>query len=343
MNNSESGSERNSGNEPSGKISPPVEAETTQIEVAEKEEKSADRLPRWGVGTAKQRLMSFGMVLAYAVIFYLLFRIVGLLLIGTRSLPPQIRSTLGEVLAALCAIGATLIAAKLERRKFSSYGFGDRLAAPRFLWASLWGFVALTVFLLGLRVTQHYYFGAPGIHGAEIIKFGFFYLVLFLAVAVFEESLMRGYALFKLSEAIGFWPAVILLSILFGSGHITNKGESTFGVVAAGLFGVVIAYSILRSGSLWWAIGFHFMWDYSESFIYGVPDSGFVAPGHLLNSSFNGPAWITGGTVGPEGSYFILLVLAALAAVIHMTLPRQDQVISPQKHREPKFGDTEIL
>jgi len=323
MNDSENQIERSERQEPSAKtLTPAAEAGT---ELVPKQE-TAVALPLWGVGSPKKRLLAFGMVLAYAVIFYLLLRIVGLLLTGVRNLPAPTRNVLSEVLLALCAIGAAFIAAKLERRKFSSYGFGDRLALPRFFSASFWGFAALTVFLLGLRVTHHYYFGGPGIHGAEIVRFGLTYLVLFLAVAFFEESLTRGYPLFKLSEAIGFWPAVIVLSILFASGHISNKGESTFGVVAAGLFGVVIAYSILRSGSLWWAIGFHFMWDYSESFIYGVPDSGFVAPGHLLNPSFNGPEWITGGTVGPEGSYFILLGLAALALVIHVTLPRRKTV-----------------
>src|SRR5690242_16000546 len=107
MNNSESSSGQHSGNELDDKIAPPVDAEITRVEAAETAEKPADRLPRWGVGTAKQRLLSFGMVLAYALIFFLLFRIVGLLMIGARSLPPPIRSTLGEVLAALCAIGAT--------------------------------------------------------------------------------------------------------------------------------------------------------------------------------------------------------------------------------------------
>ena len=283
---------------------------------------SAGALPLWGIGGAKDRLIAFGVVLLYALIFTALARFVGFLLfVATRRLPGAVTNVIGEIWLALCAIGATFILAKLERRTFLSYGFGDRFAGPRFLWGVLWGFLALSLFLLGLRLTQHYYFGTPGIHGTEVVRYGLTYIVLFLAVALFEESLTRGYALFRLSEAIGFWPAVILLSIVFGSGHLANRGESIFGVIAAGLFGVVIAYSIFRTGSLWWAIGFHFMWDYSESFIYGVPDSGFVAPGHFLNSQFSGPAWITGGSVGPEGSYFILIVLAALAVVIHLTLP----------------------
>jgi hypothetical protein len=33
-------------------------------------------------------------------------------------------------------------------------------------------------------------------------------------------------------------------------------------------------------------------------------------PGHLLASSFHGPAWLTGGTVGPEGSVFDFVIMA---------------------------------
>jgi hypothetical protein len=67
------------------------------------------------------------------------------------------------------------------------------------------------------------------------------------------------------------------------------------------------------------AIGFHAAWDWGETYFYGVADSGQVAVGHLFNASFAGPQWITGGTVGPEGSYFcvaLLLLLFALFCVL---------------------------
>src|SRR5205085_11100093 len=111
-------------------------------------------------------------------------------------------------------------------------------------------------------------------------------------------------------------------SILFAYVHVSNPGEAPLGIGAVFVFGMMLAFSLWRTGSLLWAIGFHFMWDYSETFIYGVPDSGFVSPQHLLSAKFSGPAWITGGTVGPEGSWFIFLVLAAITLVIHFTYPK---------------------
>ena len=42
----------------------------------------------------------------------------------------------------------------------------------------------------------------------------------------------------------------------------------------------------------------------------GFRDSGTMVQGHLLNPSFHGAAWLTGGTVGPEGSVLVFVVIA---------------------------------
>jgi len=142
-------------------------------------------------------------------------------------------------------------------------------------------------------------------------------------VALFEENAFRGYLLHTLAEGLGFWPAAVLMSLLFAAVHVQNPGESKAGIVAVFAFGMMLAFSLWRTGSLLWAIGFHFMWDYSESFLYGVPDSGLVQPEHLLSTRLSGPAWITGGSVGPEGSWFIFVLLATVALTIHFLYPRR--------------------
>ena len=58
-------------------------------------------------------------------------------------------------------------------------------------------------------------------------------------------------------------------------------------------------------------LGIHSAWSWAELFFYGTPSSGFPSQGHLLNASFHGPVWLTGGTFGPEAGVpsLILLVL----------------------------------
>ena len=62
-------------------------------------------------------------------------------------------------------------------------------------------------------------------------------------------------------------------------------------------------------------IGFHAAWDWGETFFYGVPDSGEVAPGHLFSASLTGPNWLSGGSVGPEASWLCLLLIVCLFLV----------------------------
>jgi CAAX protease family protein len=287
------------------------------------EQRGPDALPLWPRIGIYERLVAFSMALIFAILFLVLWLSASFLIGTSRALPRgPVGQLAGELILAGCAVAATFLSARIEGRDSLAYGFRDARAFPRLLGGGAVGFLSLTCMLLGLRLSGHFYFGSPAIHGAEILSFGLLYIILFVLVGLFEETLFRGYPLFKLSQSVGFWPAAILLALIFARVHLGNSGETRFGVVSTGLFALVIAYSIFRSGSLWWAIGFHSIWDYSQSFIYGVPDSGLLLPGHLLNSRFAGPDWITGGSAGPEGSYLIVIVLAAIVVVIHFSLRR---------------------
>src|SRR5258706_5329642 len=68
-------------------------------------------------------------------------------------------------------------------------------------------------------------------------------------------------------------------------------------------------------------IGIHAAWDWAQSFVFGVPDSGITVAGHLLNPSFQGSKWMTGGTVGPEGSVVTLLGYVFAFALINFRFP----------------------
>jgi membrane protease YdiL (CAAX protease family) len=158
-------------------------------------------------------------------------------------------------------------------------------------------------------------FGHVVLHGARLVRFAAYWGVMFLLVGLFEEFLLRGYSQFTLSRGVGFWPAALTLSCAFGLIHLRNGGEEWPGLLAAAFIGLFFCLTLKRTGSLWFAIGFHAAWDWGETFFYSVPDSGMVAPGHLLSSSLHGAPWLSGGTVGPEGSILCFLVIAATLVV----------------------------
>jgi len=139
----------------------------------------------------------------------------------------------------------------------------------------------------------------------------------FVVVGLAEEYIFRGYALATLATGLGFWPSAILVSAAFGASHLRNPGEDGAGALAAAMISLFFCLTLRRTGSLWFAIGMHASWDYAQSFLYSVPNSGTVIPEHLLRSSLHGPAWLTGGSVGPEGSVLVFGVIGVVTVVFN--------------------------
>lgn len=140
--------------------------------------------------------------------------------------------------------------------------------------------------------------------------------LLWLALAAGEEGLDRGYAFVQLCRALSFWPAALLSSGWFLFGHIGNAGETLSGVLIAGLVGLLLCYSLRKTGSLWFALGFHAAWNFTQSAIFGFNNSGGGAPVSVFQPHLSGSAWLTGGWVGPEGSLLAFPALLALWWII---------------------------
>jgi len=186
------------------------------------------------------------------------------------------------------------------------------MLAAQFWQGMLLGFVSLSVLLLIMRAAGVFHFGGLALHGADIAKWAAIYAFVFLLVALREEFRARGYALYTLTAGIGFWPSAILTSLFFGLSHRGNSGEDWIGLFNVGAFGLLACLLLRRTGNLWMPIGLHLSFDWAETYFYGVANSGQTLPGHLLNSTFSGPAWLSSGTVGPEGSVFCTLLIVAL-------------------------------
>ncbi len=261
--------------------------------------------------------------LIYLAMAFAVFQVEAWLLMPVRSHMNELWFRLAmESSMMLAAILPSFVMARVEDRPFSDFGLPSRQAFGRNFWiGSLWGIVSLSVLVLALRIAGAFEFGSLALHGARIAKFAFFYAVFFLVTGFFEDFLIRGYSLWVLSRGMHFWPAAALLSIAFGYIHGSNPGEAPTGLVAAGLIGFFLCLTLRRTGDLWWAVGFHMAWDWGESFFYSVPDSGSLLPGHLLKSSFHGPDWLTGGSVGPEGSYLVFVVIGALWVLFDRAYP----------------------
>jgi uncharacterized protein len=236
----------------------------------------------------------------------------------------RLRSELIEELGiTLAAVIPSLILARVERRAWAGYGMPLRRAFGKLFWTgAVWGFAGITLLLATMRGIKVFSFGDLALHGARIVEFGGFWGAMFLLVALSEEFRFRGYPQFTLARGVGFWPAATALSAAFGMIHLGNEGESWAGVASAIAIGLFFCFTLRRVGNLWFAVGFHAAWDWGQTFLYSVPDSGMVERGHLLSSSLHGPAWLTGGSVGPEGSPLCLVVIAVIWIGFDKAYPR---------------------
>jgi len=227
---------------------------------------------------------------------------------------------LGELASFAAAYGAALIMSRLERKPADVYGlplsFRKSFCLGIFLGLSE---VSLLVGLIASR--GGYSFGSLALHGGALLGWGTLWAVAFVFVGLFEEFLFRGYTQHTLARGIGFWPAAVCLSLAFGAIHRGNSGENLVGVANVVVTGLVFAFALKRTGNLWLAVGWHASFDFGETFLFSVPDSGSVFDHHLSNAVLHGPAWLTGGSVGPEGSVFGFLTMGISALAIHLLFP----------------------
>jgi uncharacterized protein len=227
-------------------------------------------------------------------------------------------AALGELVMLLVAIFAAYVMARIERRPFAVYGLPWRKAAfARTAGGFLAGFAMISLVLLGMYGFHGFRITGIATHGVDLFLAALLWTTGALLIGMDEEFTTRGYAQFTLATGMGFWPAAIVLSLVFGALHIHNSGETPAGIAQVVVFALFMCIVLYRSGNLWLPIGIHAGWDWGESFFYGVPDSGLMAWHPFLTSSFSGPAWLSGGDAGPEGSVLSLVVLLIAAFIAY--------------------------
>ena len=149
--------------------------------------------------------------------------------------------------------------------------------------------------------------------GLEAALYGMGITGAILAVgAVNEELLFRGYPFQRLVEGWGPVSAVTVLSVLFGLMHLQNPDPTVLSTVNTMLAGVLLAVAYLRTRGLWLPIGLHFAWNFWMGPVLGFPVSGMEFPGGMLKAQAGEPAWLTGGSYGPEGSILTTVVVVAV-------------------------------
>jgi len=212
----------------------------------------------------------------------------------------------------LIALLCTLPFALYERRRIDSYGLMLSQALKHPLWEGVGagivmaGFVAIGMIALG-GMQVH----GLALAGEALVFSALAWLGANVLVGLGEEYFFRGYFLQALWRAIGFWPASIIIALLFAADHYFFKpGENIWDVITLVSISLLLCYSVLRTGTLWFAVGFHVAFDFMQLFVIGTPNGSHIPEGRMLDVTFNGPAWLTGGVLGTEASWLMYPMIA---------------------------------
>jgi CAAX protease family protein len=219
-----------------------------------------------------------------------------------------------EIQNFIVALVLTAVFAAYEGRRIDSYG----LPVDRALGRNTWEGMAAGVAMAGAVALGMMAFGGMKINGLAttgmpLLLSAIGWLLANVCVGVAEEFWYRSYFLQTLWKALGFWPGATLVALAFASDHYFYKaGENIWDVITLVSLSLLMSYSVLRSGTLWFAVGFHIAFDYMQLFVIGTPNGSLIPVGRLLDVTFQGPAWLTGGVLGTEASFLMYPAIALL-------------------------------
>lgn len=134
---------------------------------------------------------------------------------------------------------------------------------------------------------------------------------------------------------MGTWLALLISAIFFGVAHLANPGATATSVVAVALeAGLLLAAAYMVTRRLWFPIGIHIAWNYTQGNVFGISVSGNEAHG-LLQSTLVGPPLLTGGAFGAEASIVAIIVCLVAFAFLFRRALLMGRLAPPPWRRTP--------
>ncbi len=233
---------------------------------------------------------------------------------GNAALPTPMIAM--EVVFIGATLAATLVMSLIERRSILSYWLRDSNPWPKLFKGMVAGFLAIFALVGILYSARLLVFDRVVLSGPSILGYGLVWGLCFILVGIAEETAFRGYMHFTFTRGMNFFWASILTSSLFFAAHMGNGGENWIGLALVFAAGAFFCLALRLTGSLYWPIGFHAAWDWSQNYLFGTADSGLITQGRLLATHPQGnPMW-SGGADGPEGSLYALLILVVASGLL---------------------------
>jgi membrane protease YdiL (CAAX protease family) len=146
-----------------------------------------------------------------------------------------------------------------------------------------------------------------------------------IMASVGEELLFRGVMFRIFEQATGTLTALLVSALFFGMAHLASPNVTVLTAFAIAIeAGLLLGLAYVVTRNLWFPIGIHFAWNFTQSGIFGITNGGASSYG-LVAMNFAGPDWLTGGTFGPEASVVSIAVCLAAAVACGILVSRRGQ------------------
>jgi membrane protease YdiL (CAAX protease family) len=238
---------------------------------------------------------------------------------GSMSLLPYALLMVVRLTLDMLVIGVIVL---IQRRRFADFP----LIGPSMGWMILKGlvigFTVMVAAILAILAVGSAIAHLSHQSAASGLFFGSGWLVFDFVGALGEELAGRVAVILVVQPLIGWRGAILASGLLFIGIHIGNPGANWFWLLRLFLQGLLLAYAVYLTGSFWWSVGYHTGWNVASAPLFGAAGSGYLAQGHLFDFLPAGSIWITGGTVGPEGSVFAYLAMLAALILLIATTPK---------------------
>ena len=160
-------------------------------------------------------------------------------------------------------------------------------------------------------------------------------LLLMGVIAIAEEVVFRGYILSNLLESFNRWTALLCSALVFAFVHTGNPGAEPLAVINIFIAGVLLGINFTYTKKLWFAISFHFTWNFLQGPVMGYPVSGLRLHS-LVKTKLSGNSLLTGGDFGFEASV-LQTILFFLAMIVLLQYHRRE-ALNPGQKEKPAPG-----
>lgn len=164
----------------------------------------------------------------------------------------------------------------------------------------------------------------------DFSMFTWLFLLLFIAVGLFEEIFFRGYIISTMASRNNNKVFIYIASaLIFSIIHGTNPNVTIIGLVNIALVGLLFAYMFDVTKSLWLPIGYHITWNFFQGNVFGFAVSGLAPNGIYQLELHEENEIFTGGAFGLEGGLLATILIGVSFIVTYFYGKTSDRKEEP--------------